>query len=252
MTLILRLIMEKDLVMLKKFAAASVVAILMGYTLPVTAQSTETLPTTPSEKPSTETTPTTPPATEMQPVTPPAAPSPETTPSPEMSPSTTPPIEAAPSSPPIEATPSTPAPEATPSTPAPTEVQPATPIAPSTSSPSVAPPADAKPTAKTMVLDSETITGIKEVSFPTPPVTPAFFTLPMKLRIVKDASITSNTPITDKNARDLQAWAAAIRACVADKPAFVRVVDDQEVPFMINGSEGKVRMNANDRPVCSA
>ncbi|NJR49357.1 MAG: hypothetical protein HC780_07055 [Leptolyngbyaceae cyanobacterium CSU_1_3] len=229
--------------MLKKFAAASVVAILMGYTLPVTAQSTETLPTIPSEKPSTETTPTTPPATEMQPVTPPAAPSPETTPSPEMSPSTTPPIEA---------TPSTPAPEATPSAPAPTEVQPATPIAPSTSSPTVTPAADAKPTAKTMVLESETITGITEVSFPTPPVTPAFFTLPMKLRIVKDASITSNTPITDKTARDLQAWAAAIRACAADKPAFVRVVDDKEVPFMINGSEGKVRMNANDRPVCSA
>jgi len=135
-----------------------------------------------------------------------------------------------------------------PSTP---EVQPST---PSTSTP-VAPSADAKPTessAKTMVLEKESLTGIKEISFPTPPVTPAFFTLPMQLKIVKDTSITSNTPITDKSAKDITTWAAAIRACAADRPAFVRVVGDQEVPFMINGSEGKIRMNANDKPVCSA
>ncbi|KAM3098945.1 hypothetical protein ACKFKF_15980 [Phormidesmis sp. 146-12] len=103
-----------------------------------------------------------------------------------------------------------------------------------------------------MVLEKESLTGIKEISFPTPPVTPAFFTLPMQLKVVKDTSITSNTPITDKSAKDITAWAAAIRACAADRPAFVRVVGDQEVPFMINGSEGKVRMNANDKPVCSA
>ncbi|MGV0025772.1 hypothetical protein [Phormidesmis priestleyi] len=148
-------------------------------------------------------------------------------------------------------TPSTaPSTEMTPSTPAP-EVQPAT---PSTSTP-VTPSAEAKPTessATTMVLEKETITGIKEISFPTPPVTPAFFTLPMQLRVVKDPSITSDTPITDKSAKDITTWAAAIRACAADRPAFVRVVGDQEVPFMINGSEGKVRMNANDKPVCSA
>lgn len=103
-----------------------------------------------------------------------------------------------------------------------------------------------------MVLEEETISGVKEVSLPTPPVTPAYFTLPIELRVVKDAAVTSNTPITDKSASDLSAWASAIRACAMDKPAFVRVVGEQQVPFIINGTEGKIRLNANDKPVCGA
>lgn len=241
--------------MLKKIATAtSAIAILAGYALPGAAQSIYNEPTkTPTAAPSTEMQPTmqpsTTPPTEAQPLSPSSAP---TTPTPEVAPVTP------------ETTPTTPSTEMQPpSTPAPsTETQPAVPPTPSTSTPVTSPSAEVnspsaevKPTemtAKTTVLEGETITGIKEVSFPTPPTTPAFFTLPIELRVLKDASVTSNTPITDKNSRDLSAWASAVRACAMDKPAFVRVVGDQQVPFMINGTEGKVRLNANDKPVCSA
>ncbi len=248
--------------MLKKIATAtSVIAILAGYTLPGATQSIyNESTTTPTAVPSTDKQPmmqpSTTPSTEAQPI----SPSSQTTPAPEAAPvvpETTPVVpQAAPTAPSTEMqVPSTSAPSTemqVPSTSAPsTETQPAV---PSTSTPTVTPSAEVKPTemtAKTAVLEKETITGIKEVSFPTPPTTPAFFTLPIELRIVKDAAITSNTPITDKNAKDLSAWASAIRACAMDRPAFVRVVGDQEAPFMINGTEGKVRLNANDKPVCS-
>ncbi len=222
--------------MLKKIATAtSVIAILAGYALPGAAQSTNNAPST---------TPTAAPSTDMHPT---------------MQPSTMPSNEAQPS----PSTPTTPMPETTPVTPEMTPTAPSTPapstetqpMVPSTSTPSVTPSAEVKPTdmtAKTTVLKEETITGIKEVSLPTPPTTPAFFTLPIELHVLKDAAITSDTPITDKNSRDLSAWASAVRACAMDKPAFVRVVGDQQVPFIINGTEGKIRMNANDKPVCSA
>jgi hypothetical protein len=103
-----------------------------------------------------------------------------------------------------------------------------------------------------MVLEEETITGIKQVTLPTPPVTPARFTLPMDIKVVQEASVTSNTPITDKLSKDLPSWGSAVRACLQDKPTFVRVVGDQQVPFMVNGTEGKIKLNANNRPVCTA
>jgi hypothetical protein len=109
------------------------------------------------------------------------------------------------------------------------------------------------PTASTMVLPQETITGIKTVSLPTPlPVGPAYFTLPIQVEVMKDSSITSNNPISDKNTRDIQAWAAAVQGCLQQKPMLIRVVGDQNVPFMINGSEGTIKINANDRAVCAA
>lgn len=256
-----QILTETEFNMLKKIAAAtSVIAILAGYALPGAAQSIDTHLAQNPTSPSTETTPITPSTTTTEPIktpsdtptTPtetqpmsPSTPSTETTPitpsttptSPAIEPPTTPPTETQPMSPP------TPLPSTQPVTPEPT-----------TTTPTPTPAAGVKPgdaTATTTVLGEETITGIKEVSFPTPPVTPAFFTLPIELRVMKDAAITSNTPITDKNATDLSAWSSAIRACAMDKPAFVRVVGDQKVPFMINGTEGKVRLNANDKPVCS-
>lgn len=109
------------------------------------------------------------------------------------------------------------------------------------------------PTASTMVLPQETITGIKTVSLPVPlPVRPVYFTLPIQVEVIKDSSITSNNPISDKNTNDVQAWASAVRGCLQQKPMLVRVVGTQTVPFMINGSEGTIKMNANDRAVCAA
>jgi hypothetical protein len=107
--------------------------------------------------------------------------------------------------------------------------------------------------ASTMVFPQETITGIKTVSLPTPsPVGPAYFTLPIQVEVMKDSSITSNNPISDKNTTDIQAWASAVQGCLQQKPMLVRVVGDRTVPFMINGSEGTIKINANDRAVCAA
>ncbi|MER3435810.1 MAG: hypothetical protein C4288_21115 [Leptolyngbya sp. ERB_1_1] len=102
-----------------------------------------------------------------------------------------------------------------------------------------------------MVLEDETITGIKEMNLPSTGNAPAKFTLPIQLSVMKEASVTSDTPITDKMSKDLTAWGAAVSACLQDKPAFMRVVEDKQVPFMVNGTEGKIRLNANDRPVCA-
>lgn len=101
-----------------------------------------------------------------------------------------------------------------------------------------------------MVLQEETITGITETTLPTTGNAPAKFTLPIEVAVVQEPSVTSDTPITDKNSRDLAAWGAAVSACLQDRPALVRVVEDQKVPFMINGTEGKIRLNANGKPVC--
>jgi hypothetical protein len=109
------------------------------------------------------------------------------------------------------------------------------------------------PTASTMVLPQETITGIKTVSLPAPlPMRPLYFTLPIQVEVMKDSSITSNNPISDKNTSDIQAWAAAVQGCLQQKPMLIRVVGDKNVPFMINGSEGTIKINANDRAVCAA
>lgn len=108
--------------------------------------------------------------------------------------------------------------------------------------------------AETDVLPSETYIEPRVLDLPTPPVLPAKYTLPMTILVVKDASITSDTPLADQykygTTEDLQKWAEAVRACLKDKPAMVRKVGDQEVRFVVNDTEGKVRLNANDKPVC--
>lgn len=105
----------------------------------------------------------------------------------------------------------------------------------------------------TMVLPQETITGIQTVSLPAPmPVRPIYFTLPIKVEVVKDSSITSNHPISDKNTSDIQAWAAAVRGCLQQQPMLMRVVGDRTTPFMINGQAGTIKLNANDRAICAA
>ena len=104
-------------------------------------------------------------------------------------------------------------------------------------------------TAKTPVLDDETITGARTGTLPTPPVISAYFTLPIKTMVVKDASVTTNTPITDK-ATSVAAWGEAIRACLKDKPMLVRDAKGTMVPFMVGGTDGTIKLNANDKPVC--
>jgi hypothetical protein len=168
----------------------------------------------------------------------------------------------APTTTPVEAPPGTELPPArtteSPMQPAPLPTLPSN-SAPSNPAPYSAPAAPESaaggkvPTATTMVLPQETITGIKTQSLPAPlPVGPIYFTLPIQVEVMKDSSITSNHPISDKNTNDVQAWASAVQGCLQQKPMLVRVVGNQTMPFMINGSEGTIKMNANDRAVCAA
>jgi hypothetical protein len=116
-------------------------------------------------------------------------------------------------------------------------------------------PSGPVPAAMTQVLPQETITGIKTVSLPDPaPIQPAFFTLPIDLKVAQDTSATSSTPISDRYTGkanwDLAAWTAGVRNCLQQKPKLMRVVGDQSVPFMLNGSEGTIMLNADNRAVC--
>ncbi len=165
---------------------------------------------------------------------------PDTTP---IAPSATPETQALPES-------SQPAP--TNSTPLPTLES--TPV-PSTAPATMAVPSRAAPTATTMVLPKETITGIKTVSLPEPlPVRPAYFTLPIILKVAQDKAVTSSTPISDrytgKENWDLAAWMSGVQNCLQQKPKLMRVVGDESVPFMLNGAEGTIMLNANNQAVC--
>jgi hypothetical protein len=116
-------------------------------------------------------------------------------------------------------------------------------------------PSGPVPAAMTEVLPQETITGIKTVSLPEPsPIQPAFFTLPIDLKVAQDPSATSSTPISDRYTGkanwDLAAWTAGVRNCLQQKPKLLRVVGDQSVPFMLNGTEGTIMLNANNQAVC--
>jgi hypothetical protein len=111
------------------------------------------------------------------------------------------------------------------------------------------------PAAMTQVLPQETITGIKTVALPdSAPIQPAFFTLPIDLKVAQDTSATSSTPISDRYTGkanwDLAAWTAGVRNCLQQKPKLMRVVGDQSVPFMLNGTEGTIMLNANNQAVC--
>lgn len=121
--------------------------------------------------------------------------------------------------------------------------------------PSEMKPSGPAPAAMTMVLPQETITGIKTVSLPEPmPIRPAYFTLPIVLKVAQDTGVTSSTPISDRYTGkanwDLAAWMSGVRNCLQQKPKLMRVVGDQSVPFMLNGSEGTIMLNANNQAVC--
>lgn len=116
---------------------------------------------------------------------------------------------------------------------------------------SVALPAVAVPKAVTRILPRETFVGTTSHTLPTPPVHPAAFSLPMDVQIVKNDTITSDTPITDKNGigSDIKVWGAEIQKAMYARPKLVRVVGKDAVPFVINGDEGTIVLNANGRAV---
>jgi len=104
--------------------------------------------------------------------------------------------------------------------------------------------------ATTAVLEGETLTGVPQFNMPTPPVGPLKFTLPIETEVVTDASVTTRTPITDQAGTDLPRWAELIRGCLKEKPALVRTVEEESVPFIVGGSEGRIKLNQGGFPVC--
>ncbi|MBE9032328.1 hypothetical protein IQ266_21555 [filamentous cyanobacterium LEGE 11480] len=111
------------------------------------------------------------------------------------------------------------------------------------------------PAAMTQVLPEESITGVATVSMPEPsPIQAGDFTLPIALKVAQDVNVLSSTPISDrytgKENWNLAAWTAGIRNCLQQKPKLMRVVGEQSVPFMLNGAEGSIVLNANNKAVC--
>ena len=113
-------------------------------------------------------------------------------------------------------------------------------------------PAAAVPTAVTPILPRESFTGVKSLTLPTPPATPALFTLPVDVQVRKDNSLSSN-PISDKYGigSDIKAFGEDVRRCLYARPQLVRVVGKDSVPFVINGDKGLIRIGKNGRAVCS-
>ncbi|MBM0740432.1 hypothetical protein JOY44_02175 [Phormidium sp. CLA17] len=116
---------------------------------------------------------------------------------------------------------------------------------------SIALPAFAVPKAVTRVLPRESFVGTPFHTLPTPPVHPAAFTLPLDIQIVKNDTITTDTPITDKNGigSDIKVWGAEVQKALYARPKLVRIAGKDAVPFVINGDEGTIVLNANGRAV---
>lgn len=114
-------------------------------------------------------------------------------------------------------------------------------------------PAFAGIKAVTPVLPRESFVGTPSLDLPTPPVLPALFTLPITTMVVKDDSITSDTLITDKYGvgSDIKTWGADVTKCLYSPAKLVRVAGKDAVPFVIDGTEGIIKLNANGRAVCS-
>jgi hypothetical protein len=113
----------------------------------------------------------------------------------------------------------------------------------------VALPANAE-LAETYSPDEETIVGGREVSLPSIPVTPWSYALPMETSIIQDASITSNTPITDAMSDDVAAWGEAVGGCLQLSPEMVRETVAGVQPFIVNDAARTIHLNANEIPVC--
>jgi hypothetical protein len=114
-------------------------------------------------------------------------------------------------------------------------------------------PAAAQLKATTEVLPRESFVGTTSLTLPTPPVLPALFTSPITTVVVKDGSITSDTLITDKYGvgSDIKTWGADVTKCLYSPARIVRVAGEKAVPFVINGADGVIKLNANGRAVCS-
>ena len=137
-------------------------------------------------------------------------------------------------------------------------------------------PAQANPSIQTPVMPAETIVGYKAANIHTPPILPAYFTLPIQLEVAKNSSITTNTPITDKSplpeftdrtgdgrlslddipghraatTQEMNQWASKIRGCMSEQPQLVRVAMGREIPVQISGKTGHIVRNSSNNFVC--
>lgn len=104
--------------------------------------------------------------------------------------------------------------------------------------------------AETYSPDEETIVGGRDVSLPSIPVTPWRYALPMEISIVQDASVTTDTPITDVMSEDVAAWGEAVAGCMSLSPEMVRETRGGDQPFIVSDATRTINLNANSTPVC--
>ncbi|MEM9446907.1 MAG: hypothetical protein AAGA75_00055 [Cyanobacteria bacterium P01_E01_bin.6] len=104
--------------------------------------------------------------------------------------------------------------------------------------------------AETYSPDEETIVGGRDVSLPSIPVTPWRYALPMEISIVQDASVTTDTPITDAMSEDVAAWGEAVAGCMSLSPEMVRETRGGDQPFIVSDATRTINLNANSTPVC--
>ncbi|WP_156120601.1 hypothetical protein [Neosynechococcus sphagnicola] len=101
--------------------------------------------------------------------------------------------------------------------------------------------------------------------------------MPWNIQVSSNATITSDTPITDtfkivsfadytrdgkmnlddlppfqeQYSKSILAWVEQMRECVAQKPNLYRIAEDgTQIPVTINKVTGKIFLNANKTPVC--
>jgi len=97
---------------------------------------------------------------------------------------------------------------------------------------------------------------------------PSGFKLPIGTLVATDRTIQTDNPITDNFASlargdrtlsrpeytsQITTWAERIRECMLESPRLVSVqTDGTLMPIVLNGNQGKVMRNANQRLVCTS
>ena len=102
---------------------------------------------------------------------------------------------------------------------------------------------------KEMTLGGQEFIGPRQaiIGNPVDRTLPMRFSYPLYTEIGKNASIKTNTPITDQNLK-LTDWQQKVTACLKQKPRLVRTLTSNSI--LIDGQEGKIVKNSNGKVVC--
>lgn len=102
---------------------------------------------------------------------------------------------------------------------------------------------------KEMTLGGKEFIGPRQaiIGNPVDRALPMRFEYPLYTEIGKNASIKTNTPITDQTST-ISEWQQKVTACLKQKPRLVRTLTGNTI--LIDGQEGKIVKNSNGKLVC--